>query len=98
MFARTFRRVLPLPSDLWGEFGGSVFCHYHGHGHAEKEERHQPDGGIPCVREGVASPVTSNEGCGLVPRVGDCLTGDDRLLVNEECLNLANIHEVCMIQ
>jgi len=80
---RSFRRVLPLPSDLWEEFGGSVFCHYHEH-----DSGSRGDGGMSRSVE--SSPKRSV----LVPKNRDCLANSDRFLVTDQSLDWDRIDQV----
>ena len=74
------RRVLPLPSDSWDEFGEGVFCHYHGDNQK-------------CSVEGEVVYVAP-AGIKLAPKVGECLISSTVLLLTEESLNMPNILKV----
>ena len=76
-----FKRVLPLPSEAWEEFSGSVYCHYHGH-HGDKFK------GKENVK--IISPSTVK----IVPRDGDCLTSTSVLLVTDTALDMQHVHKV----
>lgn len=82
LICSAFKRVLPLPSDSWDEFGGSVFCHHHG----------------PKESAGESSvSVVAPSSMQLTPRVGDCLTGATVLLLTEHSLDMQNIRKVGVV-
>ncbi len=81
LYIREFIRLLPLPSDSWEEFSGSVFCHYHSH-HAKgkDEDDHRT----------IIAPSTFT----VLPRDGDCLTSASVILLTDYSLDWQHIYKV----
>ena len=78
-----FKRVLPLPSESWEEFGGGVFCHYHNH-HGNE---HSSSGG------GDGDPILDPSAMEVAPRDGDCLFSVSALMVAKSSLEL--VRKLC---
>ena len=80
-FISPFRRVLPLPSESWAEFGGGIFCHYHDGSEGTGDHK-----GVGCMSAPSAIKIH--------PREGDCLFSASALMIHVTALDWRRFRKV----